>query len=139
MRLLQGFDCLTKQSEKSNMARGGKRPGAGRKPGTVTEATKRRKAIAEKALAEGVSPLDVMLTTMRALWGQAVGPDGKVVNIGKAMQANIVAKDAAPFLHPKLSSVQAEVGATGSVTVTYVTSAKGPAPVPSDEDYETPA
>jgi hypothetical protein len=89
------------------MARGGKRPGAGRKPGTVSEATQRRKEVAERALAEGISPLDVMLTTMRTLWDQALDPDGRVVNLGKAMQANMVAKDAAPFLHPKLSSVEA--------------------------------
>lgn len=98
------------------MARGGKRPGAGRKPGTVSEATRRRKEVAEKALAEGVSPLDVMLTTMRALWSQAVDETGKVVNMGKAMQANIVAKDAAPFLHPKLSAVDANVD-LGGVTL----------------------
>lgn len=95
------------------MARGGKRPGAGRKPGTVSAATRRRKEIAEKALAEGVSPLDVMLTTMRALWEQAVDADGKVINMAKAMQANIVAKDAAPFLHPKLSAVDANVDLKG--------------------------
>lgn len=98
------------------MARGGKRPGAGRKPGTVSEATRRRKEVAEKALSEGVSPLDVMLTTMRALWSQAVDETGKVVNMGKAMQANIVAKDAAPFLHPKLSAVDANVD-LGGVTL----------------------
>lgn len=93
------------------MARGGKRPGAGRKPGAVSEATRRRKEVAQKALSEGVSPLDVMLTTMRTLWDQATDEAGKVVNLGKAMQANIVAKDAAPFLHPKLSSVEAKVDA----------------------------
>ncbi len=97
------------------MARGGKRPNAGRKPGTVSEATKRRKEVAAAALAEGISPLDVMLTTMRSLWDQAVDADGKVVNIGKAMQANMVAKDAASFIHPKLSSVQAAVEAEVSV------------------------
>lgn len=91
------------------MARGGARPGAGRKPGTVSEATRRRKEIADEALKGGVSPLDVMLTTMRSLWDQAVDPDGKVVNIGKALQANMVAKDAAAFIHPKLSSVEASV------------------------------
>lgn len=91
------------------MARGGKRPNAGRKPGTVSEATKRRQETAAKALEDGVSPLDVMLTTMRTLWAQAIDADGAVVNIGKAMQANIVAKDAAPFLHPKLSAVDANV------------------------------
>lgn len=95
------------------MARGGKRPGSGRKPGTVSEATRRRKEVAEKALSEGIAPLDVMLTTMRAIWEQAVDADGKVVNLGKAMQANIVAKDAAPFLHPRLSAVEATVGVEG--------------------------
>lgn len=99
------------------MARGGKRPGAGRKPGTVSEATRRRKEVAAKALEEGVSPLDVMLTTMRALWEQAVDGSGKVVNIGKAMQANVVAKDAAPFLHPKLSAIAADhTSSDGSMT-----------------------
>jgi hypothetical protein len=88
------------------MSRGGKREGSGRKAGTVSEATKRRKEVAEKALSEGISPLDVMLTTMRTLWNQAV-VNGEVVNIGKAMQANMVAKDAAPFIHPKLANVQA--------------------------------
>lgn len=95
------------------MARGGKRPGAGRKPGSVSAATRRRKEVAEKALSEGVSPLDVMLTTMRALWAQAVDEDGRVVNLAKAMQANIVAKDAAPFVHPKLSAVDANVDLKG--------------------------
>jgi hypothetical protein len=89
------------------MARGGKRQGSGRKPGTVSEATKRRREVAEKAAAEGVTPLDVMLTTMRSLWDQALDPAGRVVNFGKAMQANMVAKDAAPYVHPKLASIEA--------------------------------
>ncbi len=97
------------------MARGGKRPNAGRKAGTVSAATKRRKAVAEQALETGVSPLDVMLTTMRTLWAQALDDDGKVVNVGKAMQANIVAKDAAAFVHPRLSSVDANVQAKVSL------------------------
>jgi hypothetical protein len=71
-------------------------------------------------MAEGVSPLEVMLTTMRALWDGAVDADGKVVNIGKAMQANIVAKDAAPFLHPKLSSVDAKLDGDVSLKVEIV-------------------
>lgn len=101
-------------------SRGGKRVGAGRKPGTVSEATKRRKEVAAKALSEGVSPLDVMLTTMRTLWAQAVDESGKVVNIGKAMQANVVAKDAAPFLHPKLSTVDAKMEADVTAKVSRI-------------------
>lgn len=108
MRELSHLSRLKSETEKSGtMARGGKRPGAGRKPGTVSEATRRRKEVAEKALAEGVSPLDVMLITMRTLWEQAVDETGKVVNMSRALQANVVAKDAAPFLHPKLSTVEA--------------------------------
>lgn len=94
------------------MARGGKRPGAGRRKGTVSAQTQAKRALAAKAEAEGVTPLEVMLTTMRALWSEAVDEaTGKVVSLGKAMQANAVAKDAAPFIHPKLSSVEAKVDA----------------------------
>lgn len=93
------------------MARGGARPGAGRKAGTVSAATRRRKEIAEAALEEGVAPLTVMLDTMRALWKQATNAEGEVTNMGKAMQANIVAKDAAPYIHPRLTSVTAQVDA----------------------------
>jgi len=87
--------------------RGGKRSGAGRKAGTVSEATARRRAVAEKAAAEGITPLDLSLAVMRALWAQAVDETGKIVNMGKAMQAHMVGKDAAPFVHPKLSNIQA--------------------------------
>lgn len=34
-------------------------------------------------------------------------------------------------------SVEMDGAFSGAMTVTYVTSASGPAPVPSDEDYET--
>lgn len=44
------------------MPRGGKRSGAGRPVGTTT---KRTRAVAEQAAAEELTPLDVMLRTMR--------------------------------------------------------------------------
>lgn len=102
------------------MARGGKREGAGRRKGTVTEQTRRKLELAAKAESEGVTPIEIMLTLMRTLWDQATDDSGKVVNIGKAMQANVVAKDAAPFIHPKLSSVQATVDADVNATVTTI-------------------
>lgn len=102
------------------MARGGKRPGAGRRKGTVSEATARRKAIAAEAMEGGVTPLEIMLATMRGLWAQAVDGDGNVINFGKAMQANIVAKDAAPFIHPKLSNVDAKLQGDLGLTVEIV-------------------
>lgn len=76
--------------------------------------------MAERALEEGISPLDVMLTTMRTLWDQAVDDDGRVINIGKAMQANVVAKDAAPFIHPKLSTIDANVEADVTAKVSRI-------------------
>ena len=45
--------------------RGGKRPGAGRKPGATNKRTK--EAVA-KAQAEGKLPLDVMMEAMRAAY-----------------------------------------------------------------------
>ena len=74
------------------MPRGGKRRGAGRKPSSLT--TKSR-AIAEIAINEGITPLEVMLEAMRGYakseqWDRAAS----------------IAKDAAPYLHPKLTSVE---------------------------------
>lgn len=74
------------------MARGGKRIGAGRKAGA---ATKRTRAIADKATAEGMTPLEVMLKAMRTHadkdeWDEAAS----------------IAKDAAPYMHAKLASIQ---------------------------------
>lgn len=74
------------------MARGGKRTGAGRKAGA---ATKRTRAIADKATAEGLTPLEVMLKAMRAH-----------VDNNKLDEAASIAKDAAPYMHAKLASVQ---------------------------------
>lgn len=79
------------------MAAGGKRPGAGRKPGTVSAATSKRKEIAEKALSEGVNPLDVMLKVMREAYASENWKD-----------ALAAAKEAAPYVHPKLSAVAHE-------------------------------
>ncbi len=75
------------------MSRGGKREGAGRPAGAVT---RRTREIADRALAEGISPLEVMLSTMRWLYGEK-----------KRTEACAIAKDAAPYLHPRLSSIEA--------------------------------
>ena len=88
--------------------RGGRRPGAGRKPGS---ANKQTREIAEKAMAEGITPLDVQLQTMRALWAEANA--GDTFDVDKAMQACGVAKDAAPYIHPRLSSIEAALGGEG--------------------------
>ncbi len=71
------------------MARGGSRPGADRKAGAPNKATaKQREAVA----ASGLTPLDYMLQVMR---------DEKA-----PFDARLdAAKSAAPYVHPKLSSV----------------------------------
>lgn len=74
------------------MPRGGKRTGAGRKAGSITAKTR---AIAEVAIEEGITPLEVMLKAMRIFAGD-----------GNWAAAADIAKGAAPYLHPKLSSVE---------------------------------
>ncbi len=87
------------------MPRGGPRPGGGRPKGSKSKKTLE---IALKAAAQGVTPIEVMLQTMRAAWSQAIDDSGSVVNQAKAAEAASLAKDAAPYVHPKLSSVEAK-------------------------------
>ena len=72
------------------MASGGKRPNAGRKPGA---ATKKTREVANKAAEQGITPLEFMLNMMRT------DPDPKA-----QFEA---AKAAAPYVHARLSSVDA--------------------------------
>jgi hypothetical protein len=111
------------------VARGGKREGAGRKKGALTVRTQ---DAAARALAEGSTPLDVMLANMRhfqqvaldaeatiegltaeEISGQAATPQDQFkLLLAKAKQAaglrqmaHECARDAAPYIHPKLSAV----------------------------------
>lgn len=72
------------------MARGGPRPGAGRKPGAPNKATQEQRDAVE---ASGLTPLEYMLSVMRDQNASADRRDD-------------MAKAAAPYVHPKLSSVQ---------------------------------
>lgn len=74
---------------------GGARSGAGRKPGAINKATAKARA---KAEAEGVLPLDFMLSRMR----------DEQAPIADRMD---MAKAAAPYIHAKLSSIEATVDA----------------------------
>ena len=47
---------------------------------------------------------------MRALWAEAT--KGDTLDLEKATEACAIAKDAAPYIHPRLSSVEASVGVT---------------------------
>ncbi|RVH27881.1 hypothetical protein [Sinorhizobium meliloti] len=115
------------------MARGGKREGAGRPAGAIT---KRTREVAERALATGMSPLDVMLDNMRHFqqvaldaeatlegmtadeFSEQVSPNASPEDQFKFLLAQVkktagfrqmaqdAARDAAPYVHPKLASVE---------------------------------
>lgn len=112
---------------------GGKREGAGRKDGALTTKTRE---VAEKAIAEGKTPLQVMLDNM--LHFQQVALDAEATLNGLTAEefsgqiaadatpedqfkhllaqvkktagfrqlAQDAARDAAPYIHPKLANVQ---------------------------------
>ena len=88
------------------MPRGGARPGAGRKKGA---ATKKTRAVAVQAAAEGITPLEVMLEAMRQ--HHAAG------NLSEAVE---VAKLAAPYCHPRLSTVTQQGPGGGPIPITFV-------------------
>lgn len=74
------------------MARGGKRPGAGRPKGATN---KRSRSSAAKVLASDLTPLDILLKTARRLY-----EDQDFVN------AAAVARAAAPYVHSKFVASQ---------------------------------
>lgn len=124
------------------MARGGKREGAGRKHGALTERTR---AVAERALAEGKAPLEVMLDNMRHFQQVALDAEATLEGLtvseftgrvtaetpeqqfkellaqvkktaGFRQMAQECARDAAVFMHPKLAAVE-HTGANGGPIV----------------------
>lgn len=72
------------------MPRGGKREGAGRRAGAVSTKTRE---VADKAIEDGLTPLEFMLQVMR----------DESAERGERLE---MAKAAAPYIHPKLSSVE---------------------------------
>ena len=73
------------------MTHGGARPGAGRKVGS---ATKKTRELADKVIASGMTPLEFMLSVMR--------DEG-----AERAERLDMAKAAAPYIHPRLSNVEA--------------------------------
>lgn len=104
--------------------RGGKRSGAGRKKGS---ANKRTREIADKAAAEGITPLEYMLNVMRS----PMPPElQKAVDDGSLNEDVVTAlmnwhrmryeaaKDAAPYLHPRLTATTVKgTGKDGEIPV----------------------
>lgn len=93
------------------MARGGARPGSGRKVGTGKEKTITgvRKAVAERIIQGDLTPLEVMVKAMRAADAE-----------GDARSAAFYANMAAPYVHPRLSSVNATAQVSGSMQLKIV-------------------
>ncbi|MGV0981422.1 MAG: hypothetical protein ACOYB0_03575 [Polynucleobacter sp.] len=104
-------------------SKGGARPGAGRKEGSLT---KRTREIAEVAAAKGITPLEVMMSTMMALYKEAGNcsrdhqdhgdkasehDDGRDAMISENRikllnMAATIARHAAPYVHPRLSAIE---------------------------------
>jgi hypothetical protein len=98
--------------------RGGRRTGAGRKPNVPNRASAKRE---REAAASGVTPRDVLLMSMRSLW--ALADENK--NNRKAFAhyvraAAAVAKDAAPYFHPRISTVEQPVDASPVTRIIWV-------------------
>jgi uncharacterized membrane protein len=91
----------------SSKHNGGAKPGAGRKRGSPNKLTQ---AAILKAQAEGIMPLEVILAQMRKYHAKAEdlakakNPDEKKVLEAEGLALS-AAKEAAPYLHNKLSAV----------------------------------
>lgn len=89
----------------SNVGRGGQRKNAGRPKGS---ATKRTREIADRAMEEGISPLEYMLNVMR---DNTEHEDPRVQVARDAMRFE-AAKAAAPYIHPRLQAIEHSGGIT---------------------------
>jgi hypothetical protein len=134
---------------------GGKRVGAGRKKGALT---KRTRLIAEKAAEQGITPLEVMLGNMQHYQKLAENAESALAElsadkiagmepdeqfkyllaevkkaVGLRNMAQECARDAAPYLHPRLASI--EQALKGGLTVQYAISDKPLTPEEWDKQY----
>jgi len=94
------------ENNQTQSKRGGARKGAGRKAGSATQKTRE---IADKAAAAGVTPLEVMLEAMHSF--RATGDLEKAASF---------AKDAAPYIHPKLAAIEHTGKDGGAIAVTGI-------------------
>lgn len=93
------------------MTKDGKKSG-GRKKGVPNRATIARQAELEAAKKRGMTPLQMLQTASALLWKRATtGKDGKPlkpaeIDAEMLERACAIAKDAAPYLHPRLNAIQ---------------------------------
>lgn len=120
---------------------GGKRTGAGRRQGSLA---KRTREIAEQAVTEGKTPLEVMLANMRHFQKLAESAEAVISQLsadtllklepaeqfkyllaevkkaaGLREMAHSCARDAAPYMHPRLAAVE-HTGPEGGPVITAV-------------------
>jgi hypothetical protein len=96
--------------EKVSKMRGGKRAGAGRKPNVPNRASAQRE---REAATSGATPRDVLLMSMRSLWALAdQNKNNKKAFAHYVRAAAAVAKDAAPYFHPRISTVEQAASAS---------------------------
>lgn len=102
---------------------GGKQPGAGRPKGALSQKTQE---LITRAATEGIMPIEVLLNDMRYFYNlgenkmrvaEGEEPGKKQAKEFKAAIelksiARDCARDAAPYVHPKLASLQANVQIT---------------------------
>lgn len=104
--------------------RGGKREGAGRKPGTPNKRTLARLEVARLASESGVSSLHVMLRRMHHHYALAeaqlaLGAKADMAKVSAEFAAaHDAAKDAAPYQHPRLASVEHTGRGGGAIEIT---------------------
>lgn len=93
-------------------SKGGARPGAGRKTGSLT---KRTRQIAEAVATQGITPLEVMMKVMHQLYEEASNVqeeelgDKTLANEARIKLLNMAAtvgRHAAPYVHPRLSAIE---------------------------------
>ncbi len=102
------------------MPRGGKRPGSGRPRGKGNKRTREAVARAESG---GIMPLDVMLDAMRRFH--------KARDYAAAAE---IAKDAAPYVHPRLAAVTHRGDAEAPLSLRIVKEIVDGAGVPGTPD-----
>ena len=110
--------AMSENNQTNSTGRGGARKNAGRKPGS---ASKKTRDVANKAAESGLTPLEVMLDNMTFAHTEAHRVLGNLVQVGAEIpdafdqykellrfrgMAQECAKDAAPYIHPKLSAVE---------------------------------
>ena len=84
------------------MAKGGVRKGAGRKKGSAHQKTRE---IANKLAITGITPLEVMTNVMREFYELSQITDNSIQRTKYLEIACNAAKDAAPYMHPRLSAI----------------------------------